>query len=174
MPLLANGAISPNSKGGRIGTPRDSLLYTLHTSKTENQLADCRIFDASAVQTVYIHLLLALITSCDMSHDDFQPPLNNSLRNVIEEFSTKQQNFILLNSPRSVVDSSFSTASSKAACANLSRSLSSRWWLVTTSVSLHLEGLSAEAGEDSREGRGRREQPNTLNQSIIIILVQCT
>ena len=75
MPLLANGAISPNSKGGRFGTPRDSLLYAPHTSQTENQLADCRNFDASAVETLYIHLLLALITSCDMSRDDFQPPL---------------------------------------------------------------------------------------------------
>ena len=89
--------------------------------------------------------------------------INYSLRNIIEEFSTTQQNLFLLNSPRSVVDSSFSTASSKAACANLSRSLSSRWWLVTTSVSLHLEGLSAEAGEDSREGRGRREHQTHTN-----------
>ena len=90
--------------------------------------------------------------------------INYCLRNISEEFSTtRQQNFILLNSPRSVVDSSFSTASSKAACANLSRSLSSRWWLVTTSVSLHLEGLSAEAGEDSREGRGRREHQTHTN-----------
>ena len=64
MPLLANGAISPNSKGGRFGTLRESLLYAPRTSQTENQLADCRHL-ASAVQTLYIHFLLAVITSCD-------------------------------------------------------------------------------------------------------------
>ena len=40
-------------------------------------------------------------------------------------------------------------------------SLDPSWRLFATSVSLHLEGLSAEGGEDSREGRGRREQHTT-------------